>query len=251
MPVFGFVGERDRSEPGETRPPREGFLETHFAEYDGPPPPADVVDLGGKPVDVRVSRRGWVTVFNRGKAGRGFAFCHRCGYAGEGGRRRRAAQRPTHTVPDSSKECQGSVTALHLGHRFLTNVMEIELAVDGGSTDRNTAALSALHGMLAALPIIGISQQDVGGALSVGVGGRPSVVIYDDVPGGAGHTRYIRKQLLEVVSGAVTRLMACSCGLETSCYGCLRNYRNQREHDLLNRGAAIEVLSALIRPVSG
>src|SRR5690606_28462651 len=32
-PLFGFVGTKDKEEPGDTRPPREGYLETHFAEF--------------------------------------------------------------------------------------------------------------------------------------------------------------------------------------------------------------------------
>lgn len=248
VPLFGFVGERDDKEPGDTRPPREGFLETYFAEYDGPSPTAEIVDLGGKPFDVRTSRRGWVTVFNRGKGGRGFGFCSWCGYAGEPTRPRRRSdgQRPTHIVPNTHRECSGPTTPVALGHRFLTNVMELELPLDTDAADRDTTALSTLHGLLAALPVIGVAQQDVGGSPSVGSGGKPSVVVYDDVPGGAGHTRYLREHLADLVAGAVERLSTCTCGADTSCYGCLRNYRNQRDHDRLHRQSALDVLSALL-----
>jgi hypothetical protein len=34
----------------------------------------------------------------------------------------------------------------------------------------------------------------------------------------------------------------CDCGEETSCYGCLQNYRNQTVHDILRRDLAIKVL---------
>lgn len=248
VPLFGFVGEKDDKEPGDTRPPREGFLETYFAEYDGPSPTAERVDLGGKPFDVRTSRRGWVTVFNRGKGGRGFGFCSWCGYAGEPTRPRRRSdgQRPTHIVPNTVRECSGPTTPVALGHRFLTNVMELDLPLDTDVADRGITALSTLHGLLAALPVIGVAQQDVGGSLSVTTGGRPTVVVYDDVPGGAGHTRYLRDHLADLVTGAVERLSTCTCGADTSCYGCLRNYRNQRDHDRLHRQSALEVLSALL-----
>src|SRR5690606_34193 len=155
--LFGFVGTKDKEEPGETRPPREGYLETHFAEFDESPPPVETVDLGGQLITVRTSRRGWVTVFNRGRTGQGFAFCHACGYASDERRRRpKKGERPKHGVPWSeTRECQGRTSRVDLGHRFLTNVMELELPLNASSADREVAALSTLHGLLAAVQTIG------------------------------------------------------------------------------------------------
>ena len=42
------------------------------------------------------------------------------------------------------------------------------------------------------------------------------------------------------------RVSECECGPETSCYGCLRSYENQRDHDNLSRGAAEQVLRRLM-----
>ena len=42
--------------------------------------------------------------------------------------------------------------------------------------------------------------------------------------------------------GALERVETCDCGEETSCYGCLRNYKNQRIHDILRRDLALKVL---------
>ena len=41
------------------------------------------------------------------------------------------------------------------------------------------------------------------------------------------------------------RVESCECGPETSCYGCLRGYRNQRDHEVLSRGAAAQFLADL------
>jgi hypothetical protein len=150
-----------------------------------------------------------------------------------------------------NRECKGMVRPVDLGHRFLTNVMELELPLDVASTDRETAALSTLYGLIAALPAIGVSQQDVGGSLSVSPSGRRSMVIFDEVPGGAGHTRYIRAHLHDLVEAAIDRVSRCRCGSDTSCYGCLRSYRNQRDHDRLVRQAAIVRLGAGGRSACG
>jgi hypothetical protein len=52
----------------------------------------------------------------------------------------------------------------------------------------------------------------------------------------------IARSLDTVFAGALERVETCDCGEETSCYGCLRNYRNQWIHDLLQRDRAIQVL---------
>jgi len=38
----------------------------------------------------------------------------------------------------------------------------------------------------------------------------------------------------------------CECGEETSCCGCLRNFRNQAFHDQLHRGDALAFLDQLM-----
>ncbi|MGH9228024.1 MAG: DEAD/DEAH box helicase [Acidimicrobiales bacterium] len=248
VPEFGFVGDRDPNEPGETRPPREGYLQTYFAEYRGSPPDPETIDLGGVPIVSRTSRRGWVTVFNRGRTGHGFAFCNWCGYASDQRPARpKKGQRAPHAAPHSgTRECSGPILTIDLGHRYLTNVMELEVPLDKSSAGRDVAALSTLHGLIAALPVIGVSQGDVGGSLSVSPAGQRSIVMFDEVPGGAGHTRFVRDRLADLVAAAIERVGGCSCGQDTSCYGCLRTYTNQRDHDRLIRGASLEVLTALV-----
>ncbi len=43
----------------------------------------------------------------------------------------------------------------------------------------------------------------------------------------------------------------CECGAETSCYGCLRSYRNAFSHDQLSRAAALTLLNQLDRVAVG
>lgn len=74
----------------------------------------------------------------------------------------------------------------------------------------------------------------------------PALVLFDDVPGGAGHVRRIARNkdiLISVLKAAQAKLERCECGGEqrnTSCYGCLQNYRNQFCHDELERGMVID-----------
>jgi ATP-dependent helicase YprA (DUF1998 family) len=70
-------------------------------------------------------------------------------------------------------------------------------------------------------------------------------MIYDNVPGGAGHARRIGDHFDVVLRAALHRVEDCECGPETSCYECLRNYANQPYHELLARQPAINVLQQL------
>ena len=40
---------------------------------------------------------------------------------------------------------------------------------------------------------------------------------------------------------------SCECGEDTSCYGCLRNYRNQFAHTQLRRGPVKRYIGSLLR----
>ena len=71
-------------------------------------------------------------------------------------------------------------------------------------------------------------------------------MIFDAVPGGAGSAIRIARSFDEVVRAALDRVERCDCGEETSCYGCLRGYRNQSFHEQLRRGAAVDFLRPLV-----
>ena len=78
-----------------------------------------------------------------------------------------------------------------------------------------------------------------------------SIIIYDSVPGGAGHSRRLTTengQLLYAIFEKVLHAMQ-SCDCDPSCYKCLRCYENQKIHDLLDRHLAINFLSQFIGPV--
>jgi ATP-dependent helicase YprA (DUF1998 family) len=75
-----------------------------------------------------------------------------------------------------------------------------------------------------------------------------SIIIYDAVPGGAGHTRRLvtpdGKMLYKILKVALKKMEDCNC--EPSCYNCLRSYENQKIHDELDRKLAAKFLSNLI-----
>ncbi len=257
VPEYGFVAGKETKRAREELPLRFHAGRVYFASYALPDQggtqaealdPEQVLDpafsLG---VWKRYSRYGWLAVVN--KAMRGFRVCTVCGYAEPvepvpAGRRRRRGK--GHSDPLTGKSCSGLMETFHLGHLFMTDVLELSFDVYFGGVE---AILSVLYALLdGASEALDIQRNDINGTFYYRAGGQPpSFVLFDEVPGGAGHVKRVHEDLRPTVEAALARLKRCECGWDTSCYNCLRNYQNQWAHDLLQRGAAIEVLRETLK----
>lgn len=235
-PRFGFIGNATGRDPGERRPIRNAARSFFFNDYVGSQPTEVQSELGTSTVAVLTSKQGQITVLNRGPKGQQYLVCRWCGWA---------APAPAHgqRVEDhrqpygKGKNCNGTPTPLSLGHYYLTDTVELRLPMSMTRTE----ALSTLHALLAATEDIGIAHEDVHGTLH----GTSSLILFDSVPGGAGHAQRLSEDLPALFNGARKRVEFCDCGPETSCYGCLRSYRNQSDHDTLSRGEALHVFDQL------
>jgi ATP-dependent helicase YprA (DUF1998 family) len=167
-----------------------------------------------------------------GKAGFGF-----------GGR-----ARTSHKHPITGNDCNGTTIVRHLGHRYLTDVLEIRMDGAIGLLRFGDAMYSLTFAMLeGASEALGIRRDDIDGTLYTReYGTPPSIILYDTTPGGAGHVEQIRGKLKAAAEAALKKVEACKCGEDTSCYNCLRNYRNQRFHDQLQRRYAVRLLKAML-----
>jgi len=251
MPLFGFVGKR-HAKPGESRPPRDSVTERHFGSYrDVVPDLIPVTGMGGRVVVmVRTSRQGRISVINRGPRGRGYRLCERCGFgeiAPQSGKKGPGpAAHPDIRRP--GRDCQGQLRWRQLGHEFLTDVAEVRI----GLPMTPETARSALYALLEGVGALAIARGDVDGTLSAfSVDSSPALILFDNVPGGAGYARRIVERLPELFRAALARVASCECGPETSCYNCLRGYSNQVFHDTLSRGAAAEVLQEVLGNMPG
>lgn len=101
---------------------------------------------------------------------------------------------------------------------------------------------------------VGVPVTDLNATLGrAQTGVLPTIVLDDDVPGGAGLVAHIEDPGLfqRSLTQAHNRVSgACGCGEDASCYGCLRSYRNQFSHPHLRRGSVRgyleQVLGALL-----
>lgn len=152
----------------------------------------------------------------------------------------------SHDTP-TGRPCGGRLKKTHLGHQYQSNTLRITLPGSGLSEEIWLSILYAI--MEGACNVLDIDRREIGGCLwwPGGIEEAPNLILYDTVPGGAGHVRKIQQHMVEVLTSASKRVEGrCGCGNETSCYGCLRNYSNQRHHEVLRRGAAKAFFAGLL-----
>ncbi len=140
----------------------------------------------------------------------------------------------------------GRYQILSLGHRYQSDVADFTFEGLQYQRAAESSWLSALYAVLEGASVaLEISRDDIDGALSWTSDGRRSIVLFDTVPGGAGAAKRIAESIEVVLRTAVDRVNQCDCGPETSCYGCLRSYRNSRFHQELSRVGALEIFEPL------
>ncbi len=242
-PIFGFVTNRENepSKPGESRPKREFTTRPYFFDYKEPI--EKEFKIGKFGIRCRYSSNGELAVICKGKKGVGFWICFDCGAA--------FSERPKggHRKP-LGEECSSSIRGpLHFGHTFKTDVLTIFLEKYEFSEEVTEEGFwfSLLYAILeGASQALGIRRQDLDGCLYP-YEGKIALVLFDNLPGGAGHVKRImdEQNFYKVLENALNRVKNCTCGPETSCYGCLRNYHNQFCHKFLKRGSVLKFLSKI------
>ena len=248
IPAYGFVTEYDNpGQPGEKKPDRTYSTRVYFS---GKADEEDTTKVNFKNIEVQATpaMHGRMAIINdAGK--RGFQVCNFCGYALIIGHESPPNQ---HTNPWGGK-CKGTLGGHYsLGHQFETDTLK--LYFEGYRDSRQEFWLSLLYALLEGASVaMHIERQDIDGCLYP-VGGDPSspaIILFDDVPGGAGHVRRMAEpeSIIKLIQATIDRLRQCECGGDegnASCYGCLRHYRNQYCHEQLNRGMVIEFLKKMV-----
>lgn len=201
--------------------------------------------LGQFKINATYSPNGKLVVLNRGSSGMGFFVCLACGYAqthpGKGERH----------LNKHGNVCGNTMLyQTSLGHKFNSDILKLEIPLihfeeeEKWPGDKESSVLYAI--LEGASDILGIDRNDINGCIDY-TGNGTVLILFDEATGGAGHVKRIFSRLEDVLSAALRHVDGtCGCGPETSCYGCLRNYGNQLEHDSLVRGLAKEYLKSLL-----
>ena len=243
VPEFGFVSAKDPVRVG-SRPPQRSWSGASYVTKQSDEARTRSIRLTGGTVEATVGPRGRLMAVADGPGGAGFWICDWCGWATAAGLGGGMPRSHEHLFKDS--KCSGPVRLLNLGHQFETDLLRVEVQSQRGMVPEDTWH-SLLYAILeAASNLLEIARDDIDGTISPSGVGAHTLMLFDAVPGGAGCVIRIYEHLEDVLRAALQRVSNCDCGRETSCYGCLRGYRNQRYHETLSRGAAADLLGGLL-----
>ena len=248
IPEFGFEADGfEIKKPGLKKPVRTYRGEVSYVNNSDADKEETLLTIGKSKVYVRAGKSEEMAVLNRGR----FYVCGACGYTELLEKRMTLTCKKKHRRPEGG-ECGNTLLKNYsLGYRFKTDILSLRFE-DPEMIDEDQA-LSVLYGLLeGASKALGIERDDISGCINWIWNKETNranyrFILYDATPGGAGHVRRLTDptQLTRVLEETLHLVNVCTCGGEekdTSCYGCLRNYYNQKYHERLKRKHVIEFL---------
>jgi len=249
IPKFGFVTGNKPPKAPTRRPMRLFTTRPYFLGGTASERGEIHIDgTNGPLATVRKAIPGRMAVLCEGRRARQFYVCNSCGAGFVD------LPKTSHGTPWGG-QCTGTLAHVSLGHEFVTDVVQVEfhlspmpneLAKDSAGLGLGIAT-ALLEGMA---EVVDVPSSDLNVTIGRGgLSGLPVIVLYDDVPGGAGLVARIEdpNAFRMSVEAAYRRVEgSCQCGENTSCYGCLRNYRNQFAHPQLKRGPAKQYLGRIL-----
>lgn len=175
-----------------------------------------------------------------------FFMCDSCGYT------KISRQNPMtkfikeeHCRYNGYKCSNSDLTKISLGHMFKTDVARIKIK----EFNNIRVALSTLYAILEGISIaFDIERRDIDGLIISDENGDFNMIIYDNVPGGAGHVKRLKDSntFIQALDAALKKVKQNCCEENTSCYNCLRNYYNQKQHKYLSRKDAINGINYIL-----
>jgi ATP-dependent helicase YprA (DUF1998 family) len=242
-PLFGFVATRTVRNPGMVAPQRSWHGATYMLSRGAEEFEYSWCLANGGKATTWAGERGKLIAISEGRNNAGFLICDWCGWGTAVGTK----VPPSHPNLLKDAECTGRLQMKSLAHPYETDLLEVTFdSVPGLSAMTVGEWRSVLYALLeGASDCLDISRDDIDGTLYPKAGRKISLVLFDTVPGGAGGALRIARSFQQVTEAARQRMSRCECGAETSCYGCLRNFRNQAFHDELRRGQALAFLDQL------
>lgn len=174
-----------------------------------------------------------------------FFMCDKCGYSEIIKGRTGILSYPKEHLNYKGKSCScDSLHPIALGHKFKTDVARLTIK----GLENKAKALSLLYALLEGISQeFNIERKDIDGIVVRNKNNEYDLIIYDNVPGGAGHVKRImdKRMLVETFELSLKKVEQNCCDEDSSCYNCLRNYNNQSYHKLLKRKLAIEALKEI------
>lgn len=207
-----------------------------------------------------------IIMLNTGNEGKGFAVCPECGAAfpGQSSEDLKALGRPYVSRKMNAPCGHGKAINVNLGYDFITDMLVLEFALDGEKINTAPAPSRwldmAAKSLAEALRLAACEELDIEFTeLVTGCRIRrrakkvyADVYIYDSLSSGAGYAAGVREGIPELLRRIEEILSGCEC--EGACYKCLKHYRNQYVHGILDRFYALQLLrwgreGAIVEPL--
>ena len=249
IPEFGFEADDNIRRPGLRKPVRSYHGDVSYIGADVPDEETEY-NIGKCSVLIRTGKNEEMAVLNRSR----FYICESCGYAELDEKRFTLSMKKQHKK-SSGFDCKNDILKnMALGYRFRTDILTMRFTKP--EILNREEALSILYGLLeGASKALSIERDDISGCLKWFFNTETKqanygFVFYDKTPGGAGHVRRMNNPsvLERVFDESLSLMKGCTCGgesMDTSCYSCLRNYYNQKYHDILQRGYVVRFLDKI------
>jgi len=246
IPLFGFITDQEKPKEPTFRPTRVFTTRPYFSNFIGTS--LGTIAIHGYNnstlISMNKASKGQLTVLCEGRRGDGFYICEKCG----AGFRRRPKN---HRTP-YGRDCYGTLKLVSLGHEFVTDVLKLQfLLKPDEEINPIWFAYSLAYALVeGAAEVLEVPSTD----LSATVAHKEQytispIILYDNVPGGAGLVARLENEEIfrACLDSALNRVSGiCKCDETTSCYGCLRSYRNQFAHQYLQRGPVKRYLEKLM-----
>ena len=195
-----------------------------------------------------------IIMMNRGIEGRGFVVCEDCGAAMPGNDPRVLLElsRPYKSRFARGRCGHANSVNVNLGYDFITDMMVLEFALDVSQIETsrydNPWLDRAAQSLAEALRLAASKELDIEFTeLVTGYRLRTTentayvdVYLYDSLSSGAGYSAAVSNEIGKLLASVRSMLSGCDCG--NACYKCLKHYRNQHVHGMLDRFSALQLL---------
>lgn len=241
----------------------EVYSSAEAPEYSALPSTNDLSNVDGyKNAKIAVRSNQRVIMRNKGKSDKGFMICPDCGatVAGDDTKAFYVSEQNLHISRPYRSMYRNTFPCKHidarnytLGFDFITDMLVIEIALDGERINKSVAEnpwivraarslAEALRLQTSVLLDIEFTELNAGYRLrQKGDTTYIDVYLYDSLSSGAGYSSGIATQIENLLRATEDFLIKCNC--ESACQECLKHYRNYIYHSYLDRFSALQLLN--------
>lgn len=219
-------------------------------------PDAEEMKLAPGCKNIRIASRTnqRIIMLNKGSNDKGFMVCKDCGAAmpGDDISVLNDVNRPYKSKYARSRCRHSNSFNVNLGYDFITDMLVLEFTIDDKIIDvhrnDNPWLGRAAQSLAEALRLVASKKLDIeftelvtGYRLRTGAeASYIDIYLYDSLSSGAGYAVSVADVIAEILSDMKELLSSCNCG--AACSKCLKHYRNQYVHGILDRFAALQLL---------